>query len=1345
MQRDPMLRVLLDQSSRDRIRHALDETLIVEAAAGTGKTTELVHRIVNVLAEGRASVDRIVAVTFTEKAAGELKLRLRAGLEAARQDLPGAGRSAPGNGEDLEGRVTGVEQAFRPVRPEGRVTPARPEARSLESAASSRQRHLEHALAHLEEAHVSTIHGFCAELLRERPVEARIDPRFEVLTEPEAERLFRQAFDLWLQQQLEDPPEGVRRSLRRTSRLSRFAEDDEAGGPTGRLRRAGWELCAWRDFRTSWKRLAFDREAVVDEVLLHVHDFADLAGKAANKKKDGLYFHTWPARRLSQDARQAEKVRARDDDGVEAALVDLASDYRFKKDVRKGYGAEYAPGIPRTDVLKAHAGLVEVLERFKDVADADLAARLQTELLGSIERYQALKDEEGRLDFVDLLVCARDLVRDHDAARADFQRRFTHLFVDEFQDTDPLQAEILLLLAADDPSVRDWRDAAPVPGKLFIVGDPKQSIYRFRRADVAVYQEVRDLLAGRGASLERLTTSFRSAPSIQRVVNAAFAPVMTGDREALQADYVPLAPFRDDPVEQPTTVALPVPRPYGVRRIAGASVDASLPDAVGAYVEWLIAKSGWTVTERRPEYGGRVMAADQAPGTSPPPGTRHEAPGTDRRVPIAARHICLLFRRFDSWGRDVTRDYVAALEARGVPHLLVGGKTFHAREEVETMRAALAAIEWPDDELSVFATVRGTLFAVSDERLLEYRARFGRLHPYRIPLELIGDGTRYSVLGTREEQPRDVVAGVSRPDDNRSGARNSPEYRVPSPEYRSDVEDASRVEPIVSALLLLRDLHRSRNYVPVTETIGRLLAGTRAHAGFVLRPSGEQALANVLQIAELARQYEGSGGISFRGFVDKLREEAEAGETSEAPILEEGSDGVRLMTVHKAKGLEFPVVILADITAKIARRTASRHIDGERRLCALRLAGWAPLDLLEHQDLEVARDRAEGVRLAYVAATRARDLLVVPAVGDEPYPQDGWVAPLNAAIYPASDTRRDAAPAPGCPAFGTDSVLDRPDGDAASSLTVAPGLHRLQAPGSGPQAPGGVTTHEAPGTDTHSVVWWDPRVLDLDREGRYGLRQEDLVGKDAPADVVAKDLGAYLTWRTARDAAVEQGCAPTLRVRTITDIAQDASEVEQVFGPEGEQASRAEAEQGFGAEVEQGFGAEEERGFRAEVGQAFRPVVSLIDLPRDPARPAGLRFGALVHAVLALVPLDAAADQVREMAALQGRVLGAAPDEVAAAAGVVSAVLGHEIVARARAAGAVRRETPVTFMTGAGTLLEGTVDLAFEEQGRWTVVDFKTDRELEEMPDAYRRQVRLYADIIAAATRQPAEAVLMRI
>ncbi len=545
-------------------------------------------------------------------------------------------------------------------------------------------------------------------------------------------------------------------------------------------------------------------------------------------------------------------------------------------------------------------------------ADADLAALLQQDLRGAIDRYGELKARGGALDFLDLLLGARDLVRDNAQVRGGFQARFKRIFVDEFQDTDPLQAEILLLLAADDNGETDWRRARPRPGTLFLVGDPKQSIYRFRRADVGVYREVCDRLTALGAKLLHLNTSFRSVPEIQACVNNAFAPVMTGDPLTLQAPYVPLAPYRPALPGQPAIVALPVPEPYKWRYVSAAAIEQSLPAAVGAFVEWMLRESGWKVTERS-----------------------GEAP-----VNVSAKHVCLLFRRFISWQNDVTRPYVEALEARGIPHVLVGGKAFHEREEVEAIRAALAAIEWPDDELSVFATLRGPFFAVGDESLLEWTHRFGNatpqgfrrhaLHPFRVPA--VFDG------------------------------------QVP--------DEVGHLRPIAEGLAILKRLHRRRNYVPVSETLHELLGATRAHVGFALRTGGEQVLANAFHVAELARQFEAGGGISFRGFVEELRVAAEHAVAAEAPILEEDSDGVRMMTVHKAKGLEFPVVILADLTCKLARAEAGRWIDPGQNICALKLGGWAPMDLILHDAEESARDRAEGERLAYVAATRARDVLV---------------------------------------------------------------------------------------------------------------------------------------------------------------------------------------------------------------------------------------------------------------------------------------------------------------------------------------------------------------------------------
>ncbi len=1178
---------LADQDARDAIAHALDETLVVEAAAGTGKTTELVTRIVRVLEHQKAEIANIVAVTFTEKAAGELKLRLREALDVAR---------------------------------------------SAAAAGTAKRLALDRALSGLENAYISTIHGFCAELLRERPVEARIDPLFSVLTEPQAERLFDEAFSAWLQAQLEDPPEGIRRALRR-SMWQGFGTSTREDTPIDRLRRAAWDLAQWRDFTAPWTRPAFDRAGDIARLIDALHEFAEMSDRPSYAK-DPLFLDTAPARHLSQDIALQQSLdegigqAISTVDGWEAALVDLSRDRNFSK-ARTGRGPGYRHGVSRAQLVGRLEDLKTRLAQFRLDADADLAAALQQELSGAIDRYEALKARTGRLDFLDLLLKARDLVKTDAGVRRGFQQRFTHIFVDEFQDTDPLQAELLLLLASEDPDATDWRQVAPFSGRLFIVGDPKQSIYRFRRADVGVYREVCDQLTRHGARVERLTTSFRSGPEIQACVNAAFAPIMTGDSATLQASYVHLRPHRAAQTRQPGVIALPVPEPYGFRNISAKEIERSLPDATAAFVDWLVSESGWKVTER----------------------------SADAPVSVAARHVCLLFRRFMSFGEDVTQPYVRALEARGVRHVIVGGRTFHNREEVEAIRSALAAIEWPDDELSVFATLRGAFLSIGDEELFEWKQRFGIFHPFRLPAPF-----------------REAGAGDA------------------------DGDDLRHLRPIADALLVLQRLHRRRNYRPVAETIQDLLDVTRGHVGLVLRSAGEQALANVLHVAELARQYEAGGGLSFRGFVDDLRGAAENAQAAEAPILEEGSDGVRMMTVHKAKGLEFPVVVLADLTCKLSRADAGRWLDPERQLCALKIGGWSPVDLLLHDPEEAARDKAEGERLTYVAATRARDLLVVPTVGDGPY-EGGWLDPLNDAIYPPESSRRQPGRAPGCPAFvSKDSVFTRPDGDPATVKTVCPGAHVFDGPPSALDR-----------RSSYSVTWWDPHNLRLGVSSPFGLHRDDLIVKDGDMFAVEERLQTYERWRESRRVATVTASRPSMKVQTATAAAAAAAQL----------------------------------GLDTTLTETAD--IRIVALPGVSDRPRGARFGTLTHAVLATVPLDASLASISRTAETHGRMLGATAEEVVAAAKVVVSVLEHDLMRRVRAASHVKRETPVSWVDGEGTLVEGVLDLSFQEGQITTVVDFKTDHELAAGELRYRAQLHRYVSAVARATGRSATGILFRI
>jgi ATP-dependent helicase/nuclease subunit A len=1151
---------LSDARARTRILTEYGTTFFVEAAAGTGKTTVLVGRIVGLIRSGQGTLARTVAVTFTEKAAGEMKLRLRLEIEKARVD-----------------------------------------------AIPLERNRLDQALEELELARIGTIHAFCGELLSERPVEGGIDPLFKMLDEEAGEAVANEAFERWLQGILADPPEGPKRILRRRSGWE---------APHEQLRTAMHTLCNHRDFAQPWRRDPFDRDSSIDVLIDELAELGELAS-TSSWENDPLARNLDEIALFVREATRLEAVRGRDYDGLEAELRELATNKRrFKGWDHKGSAKTTFGHLSRDKVLARRDGVRSKLKAFIAASDADLAPLLHAALQDAIADYELLKSKSGSLDFLDLLIKTRDLIRDHGAVRQELQSRFTHFFVDEFQDTDPLQAEILLLLAADDHTVTDWRAVRPVPGKLFLVGDPKQSIYRFRRADVVLYGEIKKRLLDVGAELLHLTTSFRALSSIQKFVNAAFAPAIAADQEA--DGYVPLERHRPEATDRPTIVALPVPKPYGdFGKVTDYRINESLPGAVGAFIDWLINESGWTVEE-----AGHL-------------------------VPIRPRHIAILFRRFRSFRTDVTRPYVRELEGRRIPHVLVGGRSFHDREEVIALRNAVAAIEWPDDELKVFATLRGPLFALSDEALLLFRQQIGKDETLKI----------------RRLNPMRMV-------------------------------DRAALDPksmeVADALDLLRQLHVGRNSRPIAETLTMLLQSVRAQAGIALWQNGEQALANCQRLVDTARHFERRAS-SFRAFVESIEADAEGGEVDEAPIVEEGTEGVRVMTVYKAKGLEFPVVILADPTYSATRDRPSRHIDSSRSIWLEPLCGAAPVELLEASDQELKRDRAEAIRVAYVAATRARDLLVVPACGDQPI--EGWFEVLNPVLYPFDAMRRNSVPAPDCPAFGEESVLERgPKGKRPVAGSVRPGLHMAEP-------------------DAAPVTWWDPASLNLEVEQLAPLRHQRLLEIDSGGVTAAESTRNYETWKTERRTLLARGSEPSVRVQTVTALVRSSE----------------------GSEL------------RTE------PSVDLHVLERENVdRPGGRRFGTLVHALLALIDLESTTDALKKMAAVQGRTLGATEEEIDAAVATVLRALAHPILRTAAASartGGLRREVPVLLRTDDKSLVEGVVDLAFQHEAPdfagWTVVDFKTDREFEGSSDRYLDQVRWYSAAVKEATNLPTRGVLL--
>ncbi|MBA3840486.1 MAG: UvrD-helicase domain-containing protein, partial [Thermoleophilaceae bacterium] len=413
----------MDQPARDAIAADVDESLLVEAGAGTGKTTVLVERIVSVLASGRASIDEIAVITFTEKAAAELAVRVRQRLEE--------------------------------VRRTGDPSPA------------ERER-LDHAVANLYRARIETIHAFAAGLLRQRPVEAGLDPQFEVLDDLAATLAFDAHFDRWRGRLLEGEHPELTRALNRGFKLENLREVAEAM----HAHRYVLPLSIARAPEP-------DVEGFVDELAGWAAELEPLPARCVEADEDE------GVRQIAGILRWAARVAAarEDPDHVERLVLFSAPP------INKGAGTQANwPGD--ADGCREMKRVVKEMAERLGTLQAELRTDALTGVLPLVEEFatgfERERRREGRADFDDLLIWARDLLREDLGVREYFQRRYRCLLVDEFQDTDPIQAELVMYLVADARSAEDWRELRPEPGKLVVVGDPKQSIYRFRRADIGI-------------------------------------------------------------------------------------------------------------------------------------------------------------------------------------------------------------------------------------------------------------------------------------------------------------------------------------------------------------------------------------------------------------------------------------------------------------------------------------------------------------------------------------------------------------------------------------------------------------------------------------------------------------------------------------------------------------------------------------------------------------------------------------------------------------------------------------------------------------------------------------------
>ncbi len=799
-----------DQGARDLIRARLDMNLLVEAGAGSGKTECLAQRMAAGVLEGRYQVEQMAAVTFTRKAAAELRARFQLTLERA---LAG------------ERDVVRRQRAQRAVR-------------------------------HLERLFAGTIHAFCAHLLRERPVEAGVAPGFGELDEVAEVDQRRWAWRDYLDRQRGQGSPALRelldvgvRPVDLDDAFHIVCNYPEVDFPTGEVPRPD----------PAQARAALERFWTALNALLPDGGPRETTCSVQKRMREF-------ARRLRVASLEEPRV-----------VAELVAEWEGEPKVVQKW---WPGGKAAKEKVEA---LFTTLHRdalpFLDVWYRYVYRLALTLLLEGREHAAAARRRAVTLNYNDLLQYAATLLRDNLEVRAALQDKYRWLFVDEFQDTDPIQAEVILLLAGAPSAERDWTRVPLRPGALFVVGDPKQSIYRFRRADIDIYQRVRQRIEATGGQVATLTACFRSVAALCDWANAAFGKLFPTEPTPHQPGFAGLQAARGE--SGPA---------FGVRAI-------EIPDTVSG---------GNAVAAFDAEVIARFIRAHVDAG--------RRAPGD----------FLILTRT-----RKALPIYTRALEALRLPVEVSGGAAFAQSTAVTGLADLLRALTDPDDGPAVVGVLRGPLFGVSDPDLFRHRQTGGG-------------------------------------------------FLVTAPDVTG---------PVGEALRAMRGMYEWTRRLPPPAAVERILEATGLLAMTTAGSPGGAEAGDLLHAVDRIRQVTEEGG-TLADAAEALVEDLGSAEVESVPLEPGRTNVVRVMNLHKAKGLEAPVVFLADpvrgwidtIDVRIVRDglsalgyfELSRQKGEFGRTCVGRPADWE-----NHKTQERTYVEAEQRRLLYVAATRARDLLVV--------------------------------------------------------------------------------------------------------------------------------------------------------------------------------------------------------------------------------------------------------------------------------------------------------------------------------------------------------------------------------
>ena len=1142
-----------DQPARDRIRDDLHHTLFVEAGAGSGKTTALVDRVVALVTSGTAELARIAAITFTEKAGAELRDRIRQVLQTT-ADHPDTQR---------------------------------------EAAARCRT-----ALDQLDGAAIGTLHSFAQRILTEHPVEAALPPRLEVLDEVSSGIEFDRRWARTLDQLLEDP------ALERTLLLL----------ATANVRPAGLRALA-RAFDASW-------DLVVDRVPADAPEPPPVAQALPGLLHEIERLGEWGERCLDSTDHLMVEIgeilawaqQVRDADGDELDVIELLGEGRRPKfsgsrGRKESWDGACKPEVQ--DAVRAARNLVE--ETRLNVLQAcarHLGSAMRVHTLAAAEGRRA----SGRLEFHDLLVLARQVIRHPEhgvAVRRSLQERYQRLLLDEFQDTDPIQIDLAVRIAALDPDTAgapEWTEVDVAPGRLFMVGDPKQSIYRFRRADIAVFLTAKERFGDDAGGLVELTSNFRTVDPIISWVNATFGALLAESPDhdipvPSQPAYVGLNPQRGAPPAGPTVAVVgSVLHPKGTRAEPMRAAEAR--DVANVVVTAV--RDGWSV--------------------------RHG----DGWRPAALGDITILVP-----ARTSLPYLEDALEAAGVPFRTESSSLVYATRAVRDLLMVLRAADDPTDHLAVVSALRTPLLACGDDDLLRYRLEHGPRWSYTSP------------------EPPDPALG-----------------------------------PVQAGLAHLRSLHEARHWASPAELLDRIAREGRAlELGFAEgRP--RDVWRRLRFVIDQARAWSEATGGTLRAYLRWVQQQtAEGARVTEAVLPETDDDAVRIMTIHAAKGLEFPITIVSGMStgAQGPRSPVDVYFPHDGGPVGYRLGAEVVTEEWEAgKPIDEQMGYDERVRLLYVATTRAKDHLVVslhrkerssPAKAANRTNAEVLVAGMGGAREHLPDLRGDAEPL-------------RPD------------------PALVPEAP-------AP-----FEAWEAARTASLRVAARPGA-----VAATALTDEGTPDAGIDAAF--ASPAAEPGAAAPT----GPSEVAPAQAELfaEPVTQPSlfdtPSEASEAEAQVTAG---------------RAGADHAEEPDPGLQKRPRDLDLPPWLKgrygtaVGRAVHGVLQTIDLATGEGLDAAVAAqCQAEAVPERADEVRA---LVAEALRAPVVQAAAAAPHWREVYACTPL--GDRLLEGYVDLLYRGPDGLVVVDHKTSAtadpaELDRRVLGYRLQGAAYAVAVGRSTGEP--------